>query len=234
MSLTIRCALAVLLGAAACQTRAADVLISTFGPADSYNGDAAFSIQHFPPDAGNPAGYLLAHAVRFTAGPTASILDTTRLAIFRRFNSGGLPLITIAADAGGAPGAALAAKTIPGFVPVDTPFQTETAPPVDVPWHAEQVLLQAGQHYWLSLHYGAPSGQEIYWYLSQPVAQGASAARGHGYGDPAAWQVFPASSLPAFSVSSVPVPEPAAAALAIAAVAAIGARRRSWRRPATI
>lgn len=186
-----------------------EIIASTFGPGDSYDGDAAFYIQYYPPDASSPTGYQLAHAVRFQPGLADYELETTRLSIFRRFNSGGLPRIAISTEAaGGGPGAALASKTITGFVPVDTPFQSETAPPVAIDWTANHVVLHAGQNYWLSLQYPAPTGQEIFWSVSSPVALGTSAARGHSYGDPNVWNVFAPSTMPAFSVIASRVPEP--------------------------
>ena len=207
-----------------------EVIASTFGPGDSYNGNAAFYIQYFPPDVSSPTGYQLAHAVRFQPSLADYVLETTRLSIFRRFNSGDLPRVTIsAADAGGGPGAALASKTIGGFVPVDTPFQSETAPPVAIDWTAEHVLLHGGSSYWLSLHYPAPSGQEVFWSVSSPVALGALAARGHSYGDPNMWNVFIGASMPAFSVIATRVPEPGALALASAAAACVALARQRRR-----
>src|SRR3989304_1692043 len=94
-----------------------EVIASTFGPGDAYNGNAAFYIQYFPPDVSSPTGYQLAHAVRFQPSLADYVLETTRLSIFRRFNSGDLPRVTIsAADAGGGPGAAAASKTIGGLL----------------------------------------------------------------------------------------------------------------------
>jgi hypothetical protein len=204
-----------------------EVLLSTFGPGDSYDGTAGYVIVHYPPGPGNPTDYHQSQAVRFTPTGSDFTLHSTRLSLFRRNSFDPAPTITIAASGpGGGPGAAIASKVVPGVIPVDTPFQTETAPPISVDWIANNVYLQSGQDYWLFLHYPPATGGESYWSPSSPNALGAAAVRGHSYGDPNVWNVFNPASLPAFSVLATRVPEPAAAALAGIAALALGAVRR--------
>lgn len=208
-----------------------EVIASTFGAGDSYDGNQVYAIQHFPPFDGFPDGARYEVAARF--GPTLDdyLLESTRLSIFRRFNGGPLPLVTIAKADGpsGAPGTVLAAKTITGFVPIDTPFQIETAPPVDVDWSAQNVHLPAGSQYWVYLSWPTSTGQEIYWSVNSIGATGNVAARGHGYGgDPNVWppSTFFATT-PAFSVVVSRVPEPASAAMALTAATLFRRRRQA-------
>jgi hypothetical protein len=204
-----------------------EVLLSSFGPGDSYDGTAGYVIVHYPPGPGNPTDYHQSQAVRFTPTGSDFLLHSTRLSLFRRNSFDPAPTITIAAaDAGGGPGATLASKVVPGFIPVDTPFLTETAPPISVDWIANNLSLQAGQNYWMYLHYPASTAGESYWSPSSPNALGAAAARGHSYGDPNVWNVFNPASLPAFSVLATRVPEPAAAMLAGLAALVVGTVRR--------
>src|SRR5262245_42242405 len=202
-----------------------EVLLSTFGPSDSYDGTAGYAIVHYPPGPGNPTDYHQSQAVRFTPTGSDFLLHSTRLSLFRREFFVAAPTITISATGpGGGPGATLASKVVPGFIPFDTPFQTETAPPISVDWIANNVYLQAGQNYWMSLHFPPSTGGESYWSPSSPNALGATAARGHSYGDPNVWNVFDPASMPAFSVLATPVPEPGAAALASLGAAALASR----------
>lgn len=174
-----------------------EILLSLFGSGNSYDGDVAHAIQHYLPGPGNPTDYRASQAVRFTATGSDDLLHSTRLC--RRNTLDPAPTFTIAAsDAGGGPGATLAPKVVLGFIPVETPFVTETARPILIGWIA-----------------------------SRPNKIGATPASGHAYGDLSAWNAFNTASLLAMLATPVPVPTTGAfVGVGVASLVARGSLQR--------
>jgi hypothetical protein len=224
----MRFAAMVLLMAASAATYASQTISTTLGPNNEYNGDLAAVIQN------TIGGYRAEHAVRFTPVGTDFLLETTRLPLFRQIDLT-LPInLFIAADVGGVPGPPIASQFYDGNLPVADAFVIETAPPTDIYWSNQNVILSSGKPYWLYIT-GAPGNPyDVGWYINSIGAVGNRAMRTAGPGGDPDDIWFPLDiATPAFAILGTPVPEPGVIGFAVGGALALATVRCGRRvRPA--
>ena len=201
-----------------------DVLFSTFGPNDSFDGSSGVSIAWnlvSPP----PGSLGIGNAARFQISTGTYTLSSVSLAMGYILGTNNLA-IRLVADNGGQPTGPLLETIVSHPIGITGQAQVVTYPSSLDP------VLVGGSSYWLvlepaDLNLVDGSNNGAYnWFLGANLASGATAYHEFNFSslDWYPWQLFPNDLLPAFRIEGFAVPEPNAFSLVLLGAALFGFR----------
>ncbi len=195
----------------------AEVVYSTLGPGDSYNGMVGLTVG-FPISGAN----YYAEAGAFTPASTVSFDEVDLAVTWPGAGRGSAILVQLRTDNSGLPGSVLEAFTFSNL-PVSGTVSSGDLLEGESVLHPE---LFAGAQYWVAV---VPNGDDIFdsWNDSLPAVLGPQSSSTNGG---LTWPTPTDHTQGAFRVDGSPVPEPST--LALLAAGALGLLGYGWRRRA--